>query len=479
VTNELLPDGIGWILRGGNVPSPGSLTAERKMKPESEQIANRPQHSPKSQEPDIKTIRGLAFSIKGHLTTKWVCSPWKGPLDVDPDSESEPWLHHLFEYMQKEVGVNRREGHGLIFDSPDLKSVHVITPKDSLSSELTLVRYRDGLYVFISGKQETPADDQILPWIAAIDYATTKLATQHPSFDWWATIGPRTNGNQLCCLGGKVEVGPLKMKELEWACYEREPAGLLSQHMRLWLPVLVEGVSHGYSWASASMDAHRRLRRLCALLSLETEWYWRLYDDAQMGGSERLQCPTAAMGVIEPCTPEQEKELRSQKVSMDIRRMSAAWEHIESDSRVETAVHAFYEGMALREDHPSFALVAYASAIESVGKILFEEESPERCKVCGLTKFNPSRQLFRKALELVEPADRAQRMTKKVYGWRSGTAHSGRTYGFESTFGRRLYGNISLDERPEDDFYMRGVYSGHQAARSLLLKLFSGELRNA
>ena len=448
------------------------------MKPESEQEANPPQHSPKPHEPDIKTIRGLAFSVKGHRNTKWVWSPWNNPLDVNPDSESEPWLHHLFEYIHKKVGVDRREVHGLVFNGPDLKSIHIITPSDSLISELTLVRYRDGLYVFISGKQEPPADDQILPWTAAIDYATTTLSIQHPSFNWWATIGPKTNGNQLCSLGVKVEVGPLRLKELEWACYEREPAGLLSQHKRLWLPVLVEGVSHGYSWASASMDAHRSLRRLCALLSLETEWYWRLYDDAKMGGSERLLRPTAPMGLIEACTSEQEKELRSRKVNIDTVRMIAAWEHIESDSRVETAVHAFYEGAALREDHPSFALVAYASAIESVGKILFEEESPETCKVCGKTKFNPSRQLFKKALELVEPADRAQRMTKKVYGWRSGTAHSGRTYGFESTFGRRLYGDNSLDERPEDDFYMRGVYSGHQAARSLLLKLFSGEPRN-
>ncbi len=428
---------------------------------------------------DVVDIVKLACSVDWLRGTKWASWPWENPLDVDPQVESEPWLHHVFSYLSENVGIGHREGRGRRYAGIELKSINTFTPKDDrFSSELSLVHYGNKLYAFVSGKGENAPDDQIHIWRTALQYATERLSEEHPTFSWWALVGPQTNGGQIGCLGVEFGIGPLRLREMDWACYQKESVGFSGLVKRRWLPVLVEGVCRGYSWDSASLDAHRDLRKLCSLLSLETDWFWRLCGDANIEGTRPLARPSSPMGLIEPCPWEDEKELRSRKVNIDIDRMVGAWERVNSDTRVQTAIDAFYEGMSLKDSHPSFALVAFASAIESMGRLLFEEEIPQRCEACGKNKVNPSRQLFRKAIELVERPDRAKRMTERIYGWRSGTAHSGHTFGFEDTFGRRSYTCWNLEERPEDDFFVRGVYSGQQAARSLLLKLFSGELPN-
>ena len=110
--------------------------------------------------------------------------PPTNPVDAYLKSEAEPWLHHITTYLQG-VGIDGWEGHGLRFDGPDLKYIHVLTPKGTtLTSALTLVHYRDLLYVLVSGKQEDAPLKQIVHWLAAIDYAGKKLSEKHPSFGW-------------------------------------------------------------------------------------------------------------------------------------------------------------------------------------------------------------------------------------------------------------------------------------------------------
>ena len=268
----------------------------------------------------------------------------------------------------------------------------------------------------------------------------------------------------------------MRARELNWACYE-SCGGLLSGQQRLWLPVLVEGVSHGYNWGSASLDAHTSLHRFCSLLSLETDWYWMLRNDARTAGKQPLVRPILPMGGIRPCSVDEERELRERKVTIDVQRMEAAWNRRSADASVQIPLSAYYEGMGLTEEHPSFALVAFVSAIEEVGRLHFEEEVPPTCEKCGQREFNSKRRLFIKTLEsLSESPEKAKRMAQELYRWRSSTAHSGHVDGLEKTLGRRPYCSSGLDLRPEDEFYIRGVWSAKETARTLLMKLLSGDI---
>jgi hypothetical protein len=425
--------------------------------------------------PDPRSIARLTITSERHRETKWMWWPPQNPVDVDPSSEMDQWLYHIFEHLRR-VGVAGWEYHGLEYDGKkELKRIYIVTPRHGLlRSELSLVHYGDELYVFISGKELHPSDEQMLHWMNAIDHAGRRLSEKHPSFDWWAIIGPQIDGSQIRCLGNQIAVGSLRIREIDWACYETY-GGLLSRRKRLWLPALVEGTSHGYCWDSASADAHRNIRRLCSLLSLETDCYWTLRDDARIDGQKPLVRPALPMGAVEPCPPDKERELRDQKVDIDVKRMQAAWDHCCKDPRAQIPVDAYHQGMGLEEEHPSFALIAFVSAIEGVGRLQFEEETPPKCDGCGQRRFNPARRLFQKAIELVESPERAKRITDELYAWRSGTAHSGRTFGLENTLNRQAYSYLSFNRSAEDEFGTRGVYRARQIARSLLLKLFSGE----
>jgi len=161
---------------------------------------------------------------------------------------------------------------------------------------------------------------------------------------------------------------------------------------------------------------------------------------------------------------------------VDCERLAKAWRELRRDGRLLRPVSAYYQGVSLLDDHPSFAIVAFVTAIEEVGTLLIPRETPEVCAACQRPKFNSSRQLFRRALELVRSPERAKELTDNLYGWRSGTAHSGQLFGYEMAFGDRPLQGGRLPLNVADTFSGAVRLRAQDTAKDLLHLALGGSL---
>jgi hypothetical protein len=126
-------------------------------------------------------------------------------------------------------------------------------------------------------------------------------------------------------------------------------------------PVIVEGTASGYNWWAASESATRGLNRLCALMTVSLGRAWIVRQNPGM---------------------------------------------VEGD-----ALGAHYEGILIKDAHPSIALLALVSAIEVVGQ---KRLHIERCKCCRQVTENAER--FRQALMLVVSEEEATALKRMAYG---------------------------------------------------------------
>src|SRR4029077_13261607 len=127
-------------------------------------------------------------------------------------------------------------------------------------------------------------------------------------------------------------------------------------------------------------------------------------------------------------------ERRREAAAVDVERLSNAWRELQREVRLLRPLSAYYQGVGLLDENPSFAVVAFVAAIEDIGKLVIESEKPELCPTCKRPKLS-SRTLFRKTLELVRSPERATELADNLYPWRSATAHSGHLFGYETAFG--------------------------------------------
>jgi len=242
-----------------------------------------------------------------------------------------------------------------------------------------------------------------------------------------------------------------------------------------WIPVIVEGRSTGYNWNSASHKAHKELYRLCALLSLETEQHWTRRERANATESTPIVLPEPNL-FLRRANPAIERELRQRIAEIDEAHLLKAWDNLQRNQAWERPLYAYYQGIGLALNFPSFAVVAFVAAIEETGKLLFATENPAKYPQCNRPMFNPASRLFRQALELVLEPGKAKQIADDLYPWRSGTAHSGTLFGNETTFGDWILPEALLPSRPADRFFTFGLNDSQRTARNLLRKLLAGEL---
>ena len=94
----------------------------------------------------------------------------------------------------------------------------------------------------------------------------------------------------------------------------------------------------------------------------------------------------------------------------------------------------YHEGLMLRDEHPSMALVAFVAAIEAVGQIENPPDPP--CPMCGFKK--GAHRAFESALKRVGFDGEWLRVANKAYSeFRSPTVHSAVLHGHEATGGVR------------------------------------------
>ena len=339
----------------------------------------------------------------------------------------------------------------------------------SLTSRLWLIWIRDGMLAPVVvglGEQE---EDQIEPWRHAVAGATKALDLPDETFAWRAVLGPSAFSMNHCLveLAAPTKVGPLELRPGGVCQVNFAPPQFPQYGSRTVLPCwpfFVEGLSRGYNWNSATTHAAHDMHRLANLVSLAWDAHWDVqHSPAQI---ER------ALGTI----PQHDAFLDAAKIGKHQENshpqqlppwVSDAWQLLDDDPVLANALDAHHEGLALREEHPSLAVVAFVAAIESIGA---KDKPPERCKHCK--GFPGARERFRTGLRRVMAEDRVRAIPTEVYERRSETAHSGALHGSERHRGALPY--FGFFSRPaEHDFTWMTARRVAEASRSVLLDVVS------
>lgn len=130
------------------------------------------------------------------------------------------------------------------------------------------------------------------------------------------------------------------------------------------------------------------------------------------------------------------------------------------DESLADAVRMFHEGDQLVENHPSLALVAFTSVVESIAQF---DDAPRRCSECGQVTGSTKR--FKRAISSVLPEEVAE-MTADAYERRSGVVHRSLLHGGEGHRGVLMSPMFGRD--PGFDFRWMTLRYTQDAARALL-----------
>lgn len=413
-----------------------------------------------------------------HPTTWFIPVQWEA-LDVNPQSEADAFVANVFRFLKETYGARNHNANALTYTGSPLKSAVVYcVDKAVANSKLSLVHYNDLLYAFISGSDGSPDDNSVRPWAEALEYAEGKRSEEHPTHEWWAVVGladPPFSGTHPKLQNGNISVGQFSLEGCDFRYEERRPLpSLNSWETFLWAPVVVRGRNHGYNWNAAEILALKDIHRLCELLSLETGCYWSLKESPRQASERSPVFPDETpLGLIKRpgetddspsgCTP-----------TIDSDRISRMWDRCKRSPDLAGPVEAYYEALSLRKSHPSFALVGFVAVFEEAGKrLLVDQPTSERCPTCNKERTSGSKERFKRALRLVLPEDKIECVSSDLYKWRSKTAHSGRTLGWESSFGRSKMGDSLLVRPSEFKFSVDGPLQADELARTLLLRVMT------
>lgn len=414
-------------------------------------------------------------SIEEHRTTRWFEAPCANPLDVDADKEIGAWLHSVNEHLKEVASATCSRTRGFDFDQPELKAIRILSvTAPAITTKLSLVLLRDGLFVFVSGDGE-PAPSEVGLWARAVAAALQKLTRAHPEHEWWAVFGPHPGfrSRMIKALGVAVDLDRVSLREADFGYKESYPASLRIQRQQHWIPVIVRGRSTGYDWSSAAHAAHRELYLLAALLSLESDDYWTLREPPAPIEWGQPVLPESA-GHLDRLGAVEEARRRQQVAQIDHGWLLSAWRQLHGAERLSRALAAYHQGVGLLEDYPSFAVVAFVATIEEVGKLVVARETPETCSACKRPMFSSSRRLFCETLELVRSQERARELTDILYKWRSAAAHSGHLFGYEMAFGARPLREERLPQGVAETFDLAVRVRAQRAAKDLLHRVLAG-----
>jgi hypothetical protein len=404
------------------------------------------------------------------------------PLDVDPISETHGLISNILKFLQEKLGINGQQRvNSQTYEKHRVKSMASLSSTEaSCNSKIGLICYDESLYAFIYGSHGVPDDASVLPWIAAVNFAIQEKNKGLPLHEWRAVIGQTSASNRLNqSLGNDhLIIGNLDLKSCKFSYEERiSGSDMYSWSLFRWVPIVIRGCSLGHNWRAAEFLALKQVHRLCSLLSLETGHHWTLKDSPRPSAWGDADFPDETPLGLKKHVFESEELFNtvSTKNPINTARLARMWKKCEEQSDLIAPVEAYYQAGSLRDSHPSLALVGFVGAIEEVGKLLIKTDKPEKCPGCGKDKTGSSTKRFREALRLVLPDEKVNPVSNALYKWRSGTAHAGRTYSWESTFGRPETSIGHTVSPPELLFNVRGITYADELARDLLLILLDGQ----
>lgn len=413
-------------------------------------------------------LAGYLSSLEVHSGTRWYWSVSAHPLDVAPGVEADALVSRVFLHLQESFGISGHQGAGSTYEKLALKAMMVWSvTSDWLTTKLSVVHFKDELFAFVSGTSDGP-DKALQPWLDAIQFA---LATSgdRPTHIWQAVLGMEyANGIGDVILRPDTRIGDMTLRRAEVAFEETISLRLTLHGSRVvrWQPVLVAGATKGHSWNAAQFEAQEQLHLLCALLSVHTNHVWSL---------RQIVLPESRGPLVLPQSTQNLKQVpiettNTSALCVDECMLEEMWTACQAAPGSATIARAYYEALGL-VDHPSFALVGFVGVIEEIGSKLFPDAPQEKCEGCGRQKGNIAAARFRKALSLVVPEDRVKVVSDRLYKWRSGTAHAGRTYSTETSFGHPQMSESMLVPNAASLFQVRGPSHAREIARDLVVRL--------
>ncbi|SCF43965.1 hypothetical protein [Micromonospora saelicesensis] len=372
---------------------------------------------------------------------------WAEPLNggeslaFDRNKHGDEWIDFVFQRLGETV---RSSGYQM--SSHDhFPGGHIYQLAGSqLRSALWLILPSNRGPVCVVLGREPQHEDDIEPWREAVAHAVRQIGTAM-DFGWWAIIGPdpKSRYSGSLRLSSPSEVGGLKLDPSPEMFFEYSPSrfNLFSANGSRNGLVKVRGTSAAYTWAVAAEDAAKRLRLLCAMLSVESRVPWMqrcsispLTRTNASGESEAIDGEDIEFPVRSPWDRDEifSPEGRFQVNDVTIPDwIPSRWSAIASDAGLLGALINYHEGLLMMEAHPSYAALAFVAVIEALGNRTVKKLP--RCAECRSVR--GSGQRFREALAKVIPAEEAEYFGRKFYDRRSRTAHEGILHGAEPTFG--------------------------------------------
>lgn len=402
-------------------------------------------------------------------------------LDLSWEHHGEEWLGYLHDLI--------RSGNENVFGGTDealFDQVEITASNPRLHSVLVAQRTDAGRILCTICDDDPPQDgdlpDQIAPWREAVLQAAQSVGTVYPPARWNAVLGPcphqrivgfrRAGGRRPVALAAETKLGPLLLVPGGRPMHEMvpDPGYLVGVYRRPFTssPVIVEGEAVSYGelpdfppalWPMDDLGTLRVLHRAAALMSLAWDEHWVVRaEPVRVAPGERVEVPHLASGSQgEPspwargCDQAHAPDEEQQRVLPDW--VPVAWEALEREPALSSALTAFAEALAVGVEHPSIAALMLVTVIEGIG--------------AWMTGTTRAMENFRTALGTVLPPDQVTATASAVYERRSRTAHTGALHGPETALGSVADSSFRID--PAEVFVENQLSALYDTARNVLI----------
>lgn len=387
-----------------------------------------------------------------------------------PDTERDEFIHHLFEYMRRTFnhGYSSQTRTDLGFGRVDEWRLNTSDGREL--PRLWVMNRPDGLMLALAGQGEQQ-EDEFAVWRQGVESAIARLGTRIEVK--WIAILSQSQPESYTLNGQRLEVpasvGDLSFTSItdgvsEDARIPMSGIGVSVGQFYHW-PIEVRGSTSCYVWLrDGELTALARLRRLSALLSLAWDSPWIVREGPRDPAVSFSGEDSPLQG--HSWRPIADEILRDSGRPISVPAwISDAERTMTQISRLAHALLMHQEGLILRRDHPSMALVCFTAAVETLAQI---NKNPEKCPECGMVL--SSRKRFEDAVRDVLDEEQAAYLAK-AYPQRSRTVHQGRLHGTEMQI--NSFGRMSLFAPDEEAIFTAGtVQSAQEVSKRLLLGAF-------
>jgi len=353
-------------------------------------------------------------------------------LPIDYDTQADRWISFIDKVIRQKIPeIN---GYGISMGSPtdefgywhwqlrfnkQVGNMAVTADVPRLLILPTSTKPKS-IYVVLGDTKPISNEDKEM-WLKVIKKANQQLKRQQTkTFKWEAAIGQQNEpgGNQYVSLRSRTKVGHITVRpgrnSFSFAGSTPMPT-FNSGSFSTTYPIIVSGAAVGYDWLEASKQASRDLNKFAELLSIAWKSTWKVIHSPQLIGASPLKIPNRSLGM--PI-----RALRLPRTRKSIPKwLIKAFKKVDKNVALSNALKTHHEGLLMQSDHPSFANLAFVSAIETIGR-----------KLAGSRVGNKER--FRIGLRTVYSAKKVK-IIEASYSPRSSTTHEAVLHGNESMAG--------------------------------------------